>query len=195
MDHLSLTLRLKIALTRPFYLMINEPIVLFMSVYLTFVYSLLYLFFFAFPISFAEVRNFSYGATGSTFVSIMIGLILAMICMPLQEKKYRDRTQNGHYPVSTSLARFLSRIGLRPVNIKTLLLLLLLLTFYLHKQEARLYPMMIGSIVLPISLFLYAYTGGNAAISYVVPCVAGGIFGFSVILIYVSANSYIVSHM
>lgn len=49
-DHIPLGAVLKIALIRPFILMVCEPIVFFMSVYLTFVYSLLYLFFFAFPI-------------------------------------------------------------------------------------------------------------------------------------------------
>ena len=53
--------------------------------------------------------------------------------------------------------------------------------------------MMIGSIVLPIALFIYAFTGGYAWVNFMGPCVAGALFGFSLILIYVAANSYIVS--
>ncbi|KAI5481017.1 MFS polyamine transporter [Pseudohyphozyma bogoriensis] len=155
-DHIPVSERLKIALIRPFILMFCEPIVLFMSIFLTFVYSLLYLFFFAYPLSFAEVRGFGLGITGTTFVSIMIGLIIALCLMPLQEKKYKKVTADGAFP------------------------------------EARLYPMMVGAIILPIALFIYAFTGFYPWVHWIAPCIAGAIFGFSLILIYVAANSYIV---
>ena len=98
--------------------MVCEPIIFFMSIYLTFVYSLLYLFFFAFPISFAEIRGFSGGITGTTFVrcafpvstdlaslpthlstpSIMIGIVIAMCFMPRQETRYKAVTADGAFP-------------------------------------------------------------------------------------------------
>ncbi|KAL8276497.1 hypothetical protein RQP46_011098 [Phenoliferia psychrophenolica] len=156
LDHIPFGDRMKIALIRPFILMFCEPIIFFMSIYLTFVYSLLYLFFFAYPITFSEVHGFSGGLTGTTFVSIMIGIILAMCAMPRQESRYRRVTADGAFP------------------------------------EARLYPMMIGSIVLPIALFIYAFTGGYSFVHWIAPCISGALFGFSLILIYVAANSYIV---
>lgn len=54
--------------------------------------------------------------------------------------------------------------------------------------EARLYPMMLGSIVLPISLFILAFTS-YPGIIWVGPCAAGVLFGFSMVIIYISANS------
>lgn len=65
---------------------------------LSFVYSLLYLLFFAFPIAFAEIRGFGLGMTGITFVSIMIGIIIALAMVPVQEKVYTNATRDGSFP-------------------------------------------------------------------------------------------------
>lgn len=55
--------------------------------------------------------------------------------------------------------------------------------------EARLYPMMAGSITLPIALFIFAFTGGYDWVHWMGPMVAGTVFGLSMIMVYVSANS------
>ncbi|KAG6809193.1 hypothetical protein H0H92_001192 [Tricholoma furcatifolium] len=156
LERLPFSETLKIAIMRPITMMFMEPIVLFMSIYLSFVYSLLYLLFFAFPIAFAEIRGFSGGITGTTFISIMIGVILALCIMPLQERIYNRVTADGSFP------------------------------------EARLYPMMLGAIVLPFALFIFAFTGAYAHVHWIAPCISGSLFGFAMIFIYVSANSYIV---
>ncbi|CAK5274361.1 unnamed protein product [Mycena citricolor] len=156
LEHIPFSQTLGTALLRPVIMVFTEPVVLFMSFYLSFVYSLLYLLFFAYPITFAEIRGFSPGMTGVTFVSIIVGISIAMVCMPQQEKLYARVTVYGTFP------------------------------------EARLYPMMVGAIVLPIALFIFAFTGAYSWVNFMGPCVAGALFGFSMILIYVSANSYIV---
>ncbi|KAG7096278.1 hypothetical protein E1B28_003726 [Marasmius oreades] len=147
---------LRVALSRPLIMLFTEPIVIMFSIYLSFVYALLYLMFFAFPIAFAEIRHFSGGMTGVTFVSIIIGIGIAMCLLPFNEKIYAALTKKGTYP------------------------------------EARLYGMMLGAIVLPISLFMFAFTGAFARIHWIAPLISGAVFGFSMIVIYVSANSYIV---
>ncbi|KAM0748673.1 MFS polyamine transporter [Meredithblackwellia eburnea MCA 4105] len=155
-DHIPLSHRLKIALIRPFILMFREPIVLCMSLYLTLVYSILYMFFFSMPVAFAEIRGWKGGVTGLTFASIMVGLLIGMFLMPLQERKFRQVTKEGAFP------------------------------------EARLYPMMVGSFILPVGLYIFAFTGAYEWVNFMGPCVGGALFGISCILIYVSANSYIV---
>ncbi|ESK91681.1 mfs polyamine transporter [Moniliophthora roreri MCA 2997] len=156
LERKPLTETLKVALLRPIVMLLTEPIVILFSFYLSFVYALLYLLFFAFPIAFSEIRGFGEGMTGVTFVSIILGIGFAMCLLPLQEKRYASVTRNGTYP------------------------------------EARLYAMMVGSIILPISLFIFAFTGAYAHVHWIAPCISGVLFGFSMILIYVSANSYIV---
>ncbi|KAF9447352.1 MFS polyamine transporter [Macrolepiota fuliginosa MF-IS2] len=156
LERLPFTQMLKIALFRPLKMLFTEPIVLFMSFYLSFVYGLLYLLFFAFPIAFEEIRGFSGGLTGTTFVSIMIGIFFAGLVLPKQERIYAEATKHGHYP------------------------------------EARLFPMMIGAFIMPMGLFIFAFTGAYPWVHWIAPCIAGAIFGFSMILLYVSANSYII---
>ncbi|KDR73178.1 hypothetical protein GALMADRAFT_228304 [Galerina marginata CBS 339.88] len=148
--------KIKVALTRPFLMLLQEPIIIFMSFYLSFVYGLLYLLFFAFPIAFGEIRGFSNGLTGTTFVSIMLGIIFAMLLLPIQERFYANATKHGSYP------------------------------------EARLYPMMCGAFILPAALFLFAFTGAYPWVHWIAVCIAGTLFGFAMILLYVSANSYII---
>lgn len=45
---------------------------------------------------------------------------------------------------------------------------------------------------MPISLFIFAFTGAYSWVHWIAPCIAGTVFGFSMILLYVSANSYII---
>lgn len=120
--HIPLAVSLRTAMIRPFQLMFLEPIVLCMSFYLSFVYSLLYATFFAFPIAFEEIRGWNMGMTGVSFVSIIvscpfptlvlrirnlgigdglmrqIGIFIAMLVMPLQERLYARHCANGPVP-------------------------------------------------------------------------------------------------
>ncbi|KIY53144.1 MFS general substrate transporter [Fistulina hepatica ATCC 64428] len=61
-----------------------------------------------------------------------------------------------------------------------------------HFPEARLYLMMVGSVLLPCSLFIFAFTGAYAHVHWMGPLVASALFGIAMIMIYISANSYIV---
>ncbi|GHJ86014.1 hypothetical protein NliqN6_2416 [Naganishia liquefaciens] len=156
MQRVSLSTTLKISLTRPFIMMFRETIIFCMSIYLSFIYSLLYLLFFAFPIAFEEVRGWNPGTTGTAFVAVMIGIMLSFLGLQYQEVLYAKATVNG------------------------------------ARAEARLYPMMAGSIILPIALFVFAFTGGYEWVHWIGPCFGGGLFGLAMLSVYVSANSYIV---
>lgn len=48
------------------------------------------------------------------------------------------------------------------------------------------------SSVLPIALFVFAFTGGYEWVHWIGPCFGGGLFGLAMLSVYVSANSYIV---
>ena len=81
LHHVPLGQRLRASLARPFELMFLEPIILCMSFYLSFVYSLLYGMFFAFPIAFGEIRGWSSGMVGVAFVSIIVRLRFSLACV------------------------------------------------------------------------------------------------------------------
>ncbi|KZP14003.1 MFS general substrate transporter [Athelia psychrophila] len=60
---------------RPFIMLYKEPILVLTTLYLSFVYGLLYAMFDAVPIVFYELRGFSLGKTGLVFISFGLGAI------------------------------------------------------------------------------------------------------------------------
>ncbi|GBE81643.1 MFS general substrate transporter [Sparassis latifolia] len=151
-------------LLRPFQMLVTEPILLLMSLYIALIYGLLYAFFFSFPVVFGRGGyNFDNGLTGLTFLSVIIGLLLALVAMPFVEANYRVRAEakGGH-----------------------------------ADPEDRLVGMLIGCWFVPVSLFIFGWTappvvmpgGGN----WVGPCISGIPFGFGMVIIYFSANAYLI---
>jgi len=68
----------KTALSRPWILLIREPIVLLLSIYMAIVYGTLYMMFGAFPIVFQQGRGWSEGIGGLAFLGVAIGMMLAV---------------------------------------------------------------------------------------------------------------------
>ncbi|RYO74273.1 hypothetical protein DL766_003481 [Monosporascus sp. MC13-8B] len=74
----ALVQELKVVFSRPFIMILREPVVLFSSLYLALVYATLYLFFQAYPIIFRGVYGLSYGEVGLTFLPVTAGSSLAL---------------------------------------------------------------------------------------------------------------------
>ncbi|RDW76923.1 major facilitator superfamily protein-4 [Coleophoma cylindrospora] len=134
--------KLRLILLRPMQLLVLEPIVLLMSLYMAVLYGLLYMFFVAYPIVFQEGKGYNAGITGLMFIPIALGVLVAAACSPMVNKHYLKLSQ---------------RYGKNP------------------PAELRLIPMMYSCWLVPIG-----------------PCFAGFPVGLGFILIYNSANNYIV---
>ncbi|KAI1814524.1 MFS general substrate transporter [Poronia punctata] len=80
--------RMRIFLIMPLKLLFTELIVLLISLYMSVLYGLLYMFFIAFPIVFEEGKGFSAGLSGLTFIPLAIGVVLSAMCAPLVNKHY-----------------------------------------------------------------------------------------------------------
>ncbi|KAJ5947187.1 hypothetical protein N7466_000202 [Penicillium verhagenii] len=74
---------LKLSLSRPFVMAVTEPICIFWDIYVAIVYGILYLCFVAYPIVFQELRGWSLGLSGLSFLGIGIGVILTIASEPL----------------------------------------------------------------------------------------------------------------
>ncbi|PLB52587.1 MFS general substrate transporter [Aspergillus steynii IBT 23096] len=74
---------LKTGLSRPFVMIVTEPICLFWDIYVSLVYSILYLCFVAYPIAFQQERGWSPGIGGLSFLGIGIGVLVVIACEPL----------------------------------------------------------------------------------------------------------------
>ena len=68
-------------------MLILEPILLLITIYLALIYGILYLFFEAYPVSFTEVRGWTNeGIAGLPFIGILVGVICGICLIILQTK-------------------------------------------------------------------------------------------------------------
>lgn len=88
LDTRPLVDRLRVFLFRPLQLLFLEPIVLFLALYMSVLYGLLYMFFVAFPIVYQEGKGWGPGPTGLMFIPLAIGVLASALCSPLINMHY-----------------------------------------------------------------------------------------------------------
>lgn len=85
-------------LLRPFAMLLQEPILDLVTLYMAVIYGILYLFFEAYPIAFQEQRGWNSGIGALPFLSITIGVILggSIIVYTSKTRFKRKMEQEGH---------------------------------------------------------------------------------------------------
>ena len=87
---------LKTALIRPWLLLYYEPIVLLLTLYMSIVYGILYMFFDAIPIVYEEHRGWNAGQSGLAFMGIAVGMVVAvLVCIPENKRYARRAAERG----------------------------------------------------------------------------------------------------
>ena len=157
----TLAQELSVSLTRPLILLFCEPIVLLTSLYISIVYGTLYMFFAGFPIVFEVTRGWSQGIAGLPFVGVAIGVCLATLAAGVDNKRY----------VRLCATAEAGGFAIEP--------------------EARLATAMVGSIVLPIGLFLFAWTT-YPSVHWIVPIIGAMLFSCGLVMVFISLMSYLV---
>lgn len=117
----------KETLSRPIFLL-SELIVFLITMYMSVIYGLLYMFFFAYPVIYMEGKGWSASKTGLMFIPIAVGVLIATAVSPLFNNQYNRLAQ-----------KYVDKGMLPPA-------------------ELRLIPMMIGCWFVPIGLFSYAWS-------------------------------------
>jgi hypothetical protein len=118
---------LAVTLLRPLHMLATEPIVAFLSIYVSFNFSVLFSFFAAFPYVFQSVYHFSVEGRGLVFLAIGVGCILAVPTVLICDRYlYQPRVRASKAAGSNGIVA----------------------------PEYRLYPAMMGSFGLPIGLFV-----------------------------------------
>lgn len=146
--------RMKVFLVRPFQLLFREPIVFLISLYMSVLYGLLYMFFVAFPLIYQEGKGYSSGKMGLMFIPLAIGVLFSSACAPIVNRDYlRHSAQYGGKPPA----------------------------------EVRLIPMMFSCWLIPIGLFIFAWTS-YPRVSWAGPAMGGFTIGLGFIFLYNSAN-------
>ncbi|KIN05754.1 hypothetical protein OIDMADRAFT_154218 [Oidiodendron maius Zn] len=141
-----------------------DPIVGFLSFYVAFNFAVLYAFFAAFPYVFESVYHFNTEESGLVFLGIGVGCLLAVAtCWICDRYLYQPQVRKSHAEEMNG------RVA----------------------PEYRLYPAMIGSFLLPISLFWFAWTA-QKDISWASPVVSGVPFAWGNLCIFISVATYLV---
>ena len=86
--------------SRPLRLLINEPLILAVTAYLSFIYGLLYCFLTAYTVVFEGVYGFNAGVSGLPLFGLVVGLFIAAAYIIIAAKGYnRKLDANGGVPV------------------------------------------------------------------------------------------------
>ncbi|KAJ7764895.1 major facilitator superfamily domain-containing protein [Mycena metata] len=151
------------ALSRPIIYLFTEPVVMLVSLYLSILYGILYGFFETFSIVFLEIRGFKTTSYGLTYIALALGFALGSILLGTLGQSLYEKSAN---------ADAAKGIPTRP--------------------EARLALAYPGAIILPISLFLFAWTAPFPSVHWIVPCIGQFLFSCSMLLVFTGFIPYLI---
>ncbi|KAJ8063714.1 hypothetical protein OCU04_007577 [Sclerotinia nivalis] len=111
--------RLRVFLIRPLQLLFGELIVFLISLYMSVLYGLLYMFFIAFPIIYQEGKGYSAGTTGLMFIPLALGVIASALCAPIVNRHYMSqvRKYNGNPPAEVRLIPMMCSCWFIPIGL------------------------------------------------------------------------------
>ncbi|CCF55847.1 hypothetical protein KAFR_0A04120 [Kazachstania africana CBS 2517] len=177
-----LKITMTITVFRPLKMLTVEPIVLVFSIYVAFIFAVLFAFFEAYPVIYQSVYMMSSGVSGLPFLGIGIGLWIGSLFYILLDRKLLfpkapEGTPELENPTSKRVQPYR---GHRDPETNQLLPLI---------PEQLLLPCKIGAVALPVALFWQAWTA-RTDVHWMAPIAAGVPFGFGLILIFFSVIMY-----
>ena len=147
---------LMVTLIRPLSMLVTEPIVLAFSAYSAFTFSIIYAFYPVFPIVFSGIYGFDLSQTGLAFIGIGVGCILSLIStIIIDQTVYQKMYRRVKAEGGTTVA-----------------------------PEHRLYQAMLGSVLVVIGLFWFAWTA-RKDIHWISPLLASVPFAWGNLSIFV----------
>ncbi|KAI1623469.1 MFS transporter, partial [Exophiala viscosa] len=145
----------RIFLIRPLQLLFLEPIVFLISLYMSVLYGLLYMFFVAYPIVYVEGKGWSEGSTGLMFIPLAVGVILSACCAPFVNMHYLSicaKYPNGKPPAEARLIPMMFSCWFIPIG-------LFIFAWTSYPQMSYWGPMMGG---FPVGFgFIFLYNSAN----------------------------------
>lgn len=128
LDKQSIAQLLKVSFMRPTKMLISEPVVIFFTLWISFAWGILFLFFSSVVQTFSASYNFTLFQTGLVQLAITVGALIGTLINPLQDWLYlRTASRNDERPG-------------KPI------------------PEARLYTSIPGSLLFTAGLFIYGWT-------------------------------------
>lgn len=149
-------------LLRPFIMLVKEPILALITLYLSVIYGLLYALFSVFPLIWEDafgLRNFNNGETGLVFIFVGVGSTIGALLNIYLQRHYKELVPKwrGHPP-----------------------------------PEERLWGSMAAGPFLIVGIFGLGWTGQYASVPWWAPAIFAVFLGVSFTLVFISFLSYII---
>ncbi|KAJ3457792.1 hypothetical protein MRS44_014933 [Fusarium solani] len=157
--------RLKVSMSRPF-LMLTEPIIMAMTLYITVLYIILFTFLVGWPYIFEKTYGINQCLANTIFVAMFLGMQFFYVLVPFIYNKTAHAIRLSESPEEFKRLKFSPEIRLR-------------------------YAMLGTAIAIPVSLFWMGWTA-TADISIWSPIIASALFGFGVTGVFICTYLYII---
>ncbi|KAK4671395.1 hypothetical protein QC764_600630 [Podospora pseudoanserina] len=139
-ERATLKQMIRISLTRPFYLLFTEPVVFWFSMWISFSWALLFMFYVSVPLTFETTYSFTPRQAGLVMLATVGGAGLGNLCYPFQERLYRKYvTEQPRFSLLRQFRKRPDSSGLCSD----------------WNPEARLYTACLLSIAMSIGMFMY----------------------------------------
>ncbi|KAK6069973.1 major facilitator superfamily transporter [Seiridium cupressi] len=104
-------------LLRPWVMLFTEPILFSFSLYMTFIYGVLFLDFTAYPVVFQQARGWSIGISGLSFTGIGVGMVIATLLSPYANRVHSRYVKKLGPVPEARLPHLIYIVWLLPVGI------------------------------------------------------------------------------
>ena len=151
----------KVALTRP-WIILFDPISFLCAVYMSVVYTLVYMLFVIYPIVFQQRRGWNAGVGALPLLGTAIGAMLGAFMVVYDTRRRRMKIESGHAQMEDM------------------------------EPEDRLPLAMVGGVGFPLTMFWFAWSAEYDSVHWIVPTLAGALLSTSLLLIFVAYTNYIV---
>ena len=169
--------------TRPLVMLVTEPVILFVSMYMSFIYGLVYCLLTAYPIVFEDVHGIAPGVSGLPFLGLLIGQVLALALILSKHSDYvRKLAENNNVPVPEW--RLTPSLMGAPIFALGIFWLVMCLT----SPHLEFYAFML-TILHSTS---FGWTGFDPDIHWAAPTLAGLFTGFGILCVFLPCFNYLV---
>lgn len=162
LDTTSVWKLVQISFERPTRMLLTEPVVIFFTLWVSFAWGILFLFFSSVAQTFSS--NYGWGTfqTGLVQLAISVGAVIGTVLNPIQDWIYlRSAKRNREHPG-------------KPI------------------PEARLYTSIPGSLLFAGGLFWYGWAStGDGSVPWIVPALGIGCTGVGIYSIYMAVVNYL----
>jgi hypothetical protein len=164
----SLAQRLKVSTTRPTWMLLTEPVVLFFTLWLSFAWGILFVYFDSVYLTFHHNYKYNVFTVGLIELAILVGTFIGLAFDPIQAAIYRRSAKKNSNQDGECYGK--------PI------------------PEARLYTSIPGSLFFAGGLFWYGWSSvGNGSVHWIVPTLGIGCTGVGIYTILMAIKKYAAS--